>query len=130
MDTEKLIGLIIATVSVAGGLAIGAIAIMTAVPAAMKEKMAKLEFKNKERMAMLEKGVDPTFIFKEPKGAGNDPLLWGLLLAFMGLGILLGYLLAMATGWDRNVLTNALGILFGGVGLVVYSIFRKPPVDN
>ena len=125
METEKMIGLLIGLISVAGGLAVGAIAIATAVPWSGREKLAKLEAKNKERMAMIEKGIDPTIIFSEPKGVGQDPLLWGLLLAGMGLGILLGYVVHLVTGGDRNILTNALAILFGGVGLIVYAPFRK-----
>lgn len=130
MSTDQTVGLIIGGIAVTGGLAIGAIAIIISVPWAMKEKLAKIDVKNKERMAMLEKGVDPKFIFREPKGVGQDPMLWGLLLAFMGLGIFLGYLLSRMLDWDRAVLTNALGILFGGVGLVIYSVFRKRPIDQ
>ena len=125
METEKLIGLIIAAVSVTGGMAIGAIAVATAVPWSGREKLAKLEARNKERLAMIEKGIAPEIIFSEPKGAGQDPMLWGLLLAGMGLGILLGYLVHLLTGGDRNILTNALAILFGGVGLIIYAPFRK-----
>jgi hypothetical protein len=130
METQQLTGLVISGIAVAGGLVIGAIAVAVSVPAAMKEKMLKLEIKNKERMAMLEKGVDPEIIFKADKGVGQDPLLWGLLLAGMGLGVLLGYVLHLITGWDRGVLTNALGILCAGLGLVVYSVFRRETEIN
>lgn len=130
MDTDKLIGLIIGGIAVAGGLAIGAISIIVSVPWSMKEKIAKLEIKSKERLAMLEKGMDPALIFKEPKPAGHDPLLWGLLLAGMGLGLLLGYVLSLITGWNRVVLTNSMAVLFGGIGLVVYSLYRKGSTDQ
>ncbi len=84
-----------------------------------------MDIRSKERMAMLEKGIDPTLIFREPKRVGQDPLLWGLLLAGMGTGILLGYLVHLITGWDRSVLINSLAILFGGLGLVVFSLSVK-----
>jgi hypothetical protein len=130
MQTDQLIGLIIGGIAVTGGLAIGAIAIVVSVPQTMKEKLAKLETKSKERLAMLEKGIDPAIIFKEQRSVGQDPMLWGLLLAGMGLGILVGYLLSLLLGWDRSVLTNALGILLGGVGLILHSTFRKRSPDQ
>jgi hypothetical protein len=125
METNQMAGLIISGIAVAGGLGIGAIAILVSVPAAMKEKVLKLEIKHKEKMAMLEKGVDPEIVFKENRGVGQDPMLWGLLLAGMGLGILLGFLLSLITGWDRSVLTNALGVLGSGSGLIAYSFKYK-----
>ncbi|WP_188933190.1 DUF6249 domain-containing protein [Puia dinghuensis] len=130
MQTEQLIGLVIGGVAVVGGLAIGGIAIAVSVPWAMKEKLAKLDIRNKERMAMLEKGVDPTIIFKESKGVGQDPMLWGLLLAGMGLGIFLGYMLYLITKWDRIVLTNSLGVLFSGIGLIIFSLYHKASGDQ
>ncbi|SRR5258708_989250 len=130
METDKLISLIIGGIAVTGGLAIGAVSVMVSVPWAMKEKIAKMEIKNRERMAMLEKGIDPEIIFRESRGVGQDPLLWGLLLAGMGLGVLLGYIVHLLTGWDRMVLTNGMAILFGGVGLIVFSFFRRQTEDR
>jgi hypothetical protein len=130
MDTKQLTELVINGISIAGGLGIAAIAVLVSVPAAMKEKMLKLDIKNRERMAMLDRGVNPEIVFKQNKGVGQDPLLWSLLLAGLGLGVLLGFLLSRVTGWDRNVLTNGLAILCGGIGLIIYSIFRKRPENK
>ena len=127
MPTQDLTGPIIACVSILGGLTIGAIAISVSVPWAMREKIAKQEATSKERLALIEKGYDPEQLFKQTKGAGNDPLLWGCLLAGLGLGVLLGYILAKAEAWDEKAMTNAVGICLGGVGLIVYHLIRKRP---
>ena len=129
MPTQDLTGVIIAGVSILGGLTIGAIAVAVSVPWSMREKMAKQEAASRERLALIEKGYDPEQVFKNKKGAGNDPLLWGCLLAGLGLGVFLGYVLAKMNGWDEKALTNAVGIGLGGVGLVVYHLIRKKPND-
>jgi uncharacterized membrane protein len=125
METEKLWGLIIGAIAVIGGLGIGAISIFVSVPWSYKEKLAKLEAKNKERLALIEKGIDPATVLKNEKSAGQDPLFWGLLLAGIGLGILLGYLVHLMMGWERAVLINGMSILFGGVALILYHRYRK-----
>jgi hypothetical protein len=122
--------MIIAAIAVAGGLAIGAISIIVSIPWAIKEKMARLEARTKERLALIEKGINPAEFLKEPKRAGNDPLFWGLLLAGLGLGIFLGYLLSLVIGWDSTVLSNSLAILFGGVGLIIYRLVAGKPNDQ
>jgi hypothetical protein len=122
--------LIIGGIAVAGGLAIGAISIVVSVPWAMKEKLAKLEARTRERMALIEKGIDPDQVFKEKKGAGYDPQFWGFLLTGLGLGTLLGYILSLATKLDSIILINALAALLGGLGMIVYSTYRKRSDDQ
>jgi hypothetical protein len=121
--------MIIGGIAVAGGLAIGAISIVVSVPWAMKEKLAKLEARNRERMALIEKGIDPDQMLKEKRGVGHDPLFWGFLLTGLGLGILLGYVLSMVTQWNSLILPNAMGILLGGLGMIVYT-YRKTAEDQ
>jgi hypothetical protein len=121
--------MIIGGIAVAGGLAIGAISIVVSVPWAMKEKLAKLEARNRERMALIEKGIDPDQMLKEKRGVGHDPLFWGFLLTGLGLGILLGYVLSMVTQWNSLILPNAMGILLGGLGMIAYT-YRKTAEDQ
>src|ERR1700722_6358841 len=96
--------MIIGGIAVAGGLAIGAVSIVVSVPWAMKEKLAKMEARNKERMVLIEKGLDPEEVFREKKRVGDDPLFWGFLLAGIGLGLFVGYLVALSTNWDVYLL--------------------------
>ena len=122
--------LVIAGIAVAGGMGIGAVAILVSVPWAMKEKMAKQDARTRERIALIEKGYDPEVIFKEKKRAGNDPLFWGFLLAGLGLGLFLGYLLSLMTGWNDKLLTNSMAIFLGGLGMIVYHFFSRKPGDQ
>lgn len=130
MDSSNLSGLVMGITAVGGSLAVGAIAIIVSVPWAMKEKLAKLEAKSKERLALIEKGMDPDQHLEEKKSSGQDPLFWGLLLAGLGLGLFLGYLVALMTGLDKAILTNALSIFLGGVGMIIYPIYRKRSQDR
>jgi len=122
--------LIIAGIAVAGGLAVGAVAIAVSVPWAMREKLARLEGRSKERLALIEKGYDPERIFEDKKKAGSDPLFWGFLLAGLGLGLFLGYLISLATGWNGEVLINSLGIFSGGVGMIIYHYAGRNKEDQ
>ena len=129
MDGNDLGGLIIGGIAVAGGLGIGVVSIVISVPWAMKEKLARLEARNKERMVLIEKGLNPEDFFrdKEKKRAGGDPLFWGFLLAGIGLGLFLGYLVALSTNWDVYLLTNSMAIFLGGVGMIAFHFYSKKP---
>lgn len=129
MDTQQIYGLVIGGIAVVGGMAIGAIAIIVSVPWGMKEKLAKLEARTRERLALLEKGYDPEVIFREKKKAGNDPLFWGFLLAGLGLGLFLGYLLSLMTGWSDKLLTNSMAMFLGGLGMVIYHFQSRKQED-
>ncbi|WP_374948585.1 DUF6249 domain-containing protein [Mucilaginibacter sp.] len=84
--------------------------------------------RNRERMAMIERGMDPRSYKAQPAPYQN--LKWGLLLIGSGLGLFLAYLL------DRTVFVNSrneneaiyfgLIAVFGGLGLVLsYNIEKK-----
>jgi hypothetical protein len=89
--------------------------------------------RNRERMAMIERGMDPRSYKAHPAPYQN--LKWGLLLIGAGLGLFLAYLL------DRTVFSNSqneneaiyfgLIAIFGGLGLVLsYRIEKKELYDN
>lgn len=125
MDAQQMYGLIIGGIAVVGGLAIGMVSIIVSVPWSYKEKLAKLDAANKERMALIEKGYDPAIIFKEKKKAGNDPLFWGLLLVGLGAGFILGYLLHRATGWNFGIMAHGTPLLLAGFAMIGYFVYRK-----
>lgn len=83
------------------------------------------KFENMERMAIIEKGLNPDF-FK--KGASSNPspvLRWALLLMGGGLGLLVGYFLEEAFHMDEDVAYFSMLMLFGGIGLVLAYVIEE-----
>lgn len=126
MDSSQIIGIIIASVSVIGGMVIALSVVKITVPKHYEERKLMMESQNKERMALIEKGMDPFIVFKKEKRTSNDPLFWGLLLMGIGLGAFCGsvvwYNYQLASQRD---MTNGCALFFGGVGLVLYYMIRK-----
>jgi hypothetical protein len=83
--------------------------------------------RNRERMAMIEKGID----LKDSTNNNNKPgiygiLKWALLLAGVGFGLFLGSLLATYTDIQEEPAYIASALFFGGVGLAIaYLMARK-----
>lgn len=82
-------------------------------------------YENQERMAMIEKGIDPqTFITKKPRNAA-PALRASLLLIGIGLGFLIGYFLDYHFHMDE-VGYFAMLFILGGIGLgLAYVIEEK-----
>jgi hypothetical protein len=81
------------------------------------------KFENLERMAIIEKGLDPGIFRKERSTSG--PLRASLLFIGAGLGLLLGYWLDRAYDMEE-VGYFAMLFILGGVGLgVAYLIEEK-----
>ena len=81
--------------------------------------------RNRERMAMIEKGVDPKdFMSGKPSVYGI--IKWALLLVGVGLGIFLGSLLETYTKVPDEAAYFACALFFGGIGLAIaFLITRK-----
>jgi hypothetical protein len=90
----------------------------------------------REKMAMIERGMDPRLY--KPRSAPYQNLKWGLLLIGAGLGLFLATILdhTMMSLINPNDNGNpaiyfALIGLFGGLGLVVsYIIEKKNTIDK
>ena len=82
------------------------------------------KYANDERMAMIEKGVDPS-IFSARKRDDSGPLRASLLLIGAGIGLLLGYFLDNAYRMEEVAYFSML-FIFGGLGLgAAYLIEEK-----
>jgi hypothetical protein len=85
----------------------------------------------KENLAMIEKGMNP----KVYRPAPYTSLKYGLLLMGSGMGLLLAYLIDIASptidGDENPAIYFALIAIFGGLGLVLsYRIEKKEVLDK
>ena len=105
--------------------------------------------RNKENMAMIEKGLDPSIKPERPRPAPFRNLKWGLLLVGAGLGLFVAYLLDNTVlykvghdvgHWGRGdfeanganvALYFACIAVGGGLGLITsYRIEKKELLDK
>jgi len=91
----------------------------------------------RERMAMIERGMDPRRY--KPQSAPFQNLKWGLLLIGSGVGLFLAYVLDQTVfktvrgdfDNDGNVaIYFALIAVFGGLGLFASYVIEKKDVDK
>jgi len=81
---------------------------------------------NKERMAMIERGLDPRQQQK-PRSRPLQTLKWGLIVSGVGLGLFIAYYLDnfVLSGHENTAIYFGLIALFGGLGLIMSYRFEK-----
>ncbi len=87
-----------------------------------------LGVRRKERMAMLEKGVDASVFFSQKSSKNEYSLKYGLLLIGLAVGILFGNLLSNSEPFadQEEAAYFSMIFLFGGVALLInYFVARK-----
>jgi hypothetical protein len=87
----------------------------------------------RERMAMIERGMDPRSY--KPQSAPYQNLKWGLLLIGSGIGLFLAFILdhSVFRSMDDDVFFLYLSLIaiFGGAGLFLsYKIEKKEVLDR
>ena len=82
-----------------------------------------LGIRRKERMALLEKGVDASFFIS--KKTSSTTLKFGMLFVGVAIGILLGNILEYATPLDEEVAYFSMIFLFAGSGLIINYFIEK-----
>ena len=82
--------------------------------------------RNKERMALIEKGADASIFFskKRNRNRNNTVLGVGIFMVGIALGILIGALLANYTMLPEGVSYSSI-IFFGGLSLVIFHVIDK-----
>lgn len=82
--------------------------------------------RNRERMAMIEKGVDPKDFLNVNRTSNPYGILkWALLLVGIGFGLFIGSLLETYTDISEESAYFASALFFGGLGLVIAFIITK-----
>ena len=81
--------------------------------------------RNKERMAMVEKGVNPKDFMAQRKPSIYGILKWALLMVGIGLGLFIGSLLETYSDLPDEATYFACALLFGGLGLAVAFLLQK-----
>ena len=84
--------------------------------------------RKRERLAMLEKGADPSLF--EAKKLVPSSLKWGLLAIGIGVGILLGKIFAAYTCLGEEASFFSMICLSGGISLVVYHLIERQMLKN
>jgi predicted MFS family arabinose efflux permease len=81
--------------------------------------------RHRERMAMLEKGADPS-MFNAQRNSSSQTLKFGMLCVGIAVGILIGNLLYRNDWLDESVAYLSMIFLFGGNSLILnFVIDRK-----
>jgi len=86
--------------------------------------------KNKERMAILANGADPSLLKDDYKPAKNSGLKLGILFISIALGIILGFIFESNYFIPEGVAYFSAIFLFGGFGLLIGSFIDKSSEKN
>ncbi len=81
--------------------------------------------RNRERMAMIEKGVNPKDFMTERRPNSYGVVKWALLLAGIGFGLFIGSLLETYTSIQEEPAYFASALFFGGAGLFIAFLIAK-----
>jgi hypothetical protein len=81
--------------------------------------------RNREKMAMIEKGVDPKIFMSDRKPNSYGILKWALLLVGLGFGLFIGSLLETYSRIQEEPAYFASALFFGGLGLFLSFVIAK-----
>lgn len=81
--------------------------------------------RNKERLALIEKGADASLFATKSNHKTNFTLKFGMLAVGIGVGILVASILDNYTVLDEEVAYPSMIFLFGGLFLVANAMIEK-----
>ncbi len=84
-----------------------------------------LNTRNKERMALIEKGADVSLFASKKRSFRNITMKIGMLAVGIGTGILMGSIISSYTQLDEEVAFPSMIFLFGGLFLIGNAILEK-----
>jgi hypothetical protein len=89
-----------------------------------------VSYRNKERMALIDKGLDAG-IFKINRRPFNLlTFKLGFFLIGLGIGLLIGNIIAVTTRLEQEVAYFSMLLLFGGASLIVYHLLEKKIIQK
>ncbi|HOP04166.1 MAG TPA: hypothetical protein PL017_02880 [Tenuifilaceae bacterium] len=81
--------------------------------------------RHRERMTMIERGVDPSIFIRKPTGNASTALKYGLFITGIALGIFAGSLLDLYSQIEDGAAYISMIFLFGGLGLLAFYIIER-----
>jgi hypothetical protein len=93
------------------------------------------EGRHKERMAMIDKGINPADFksatpFRLWQGSVLSNLKWGLLFVFAGIGLLVGEQLQYYFGFHEESAVFGSILIAGGLALILFYIIATKKIKN
>lgn len=84
-----------------------------------------IQLKNKEKLALIEKGMDPSLADSGPKRSKQRHLKNGLMLIGIAAGIFSGYILDITTNIPEFVSYPTMILIFSGLPLLYFHSLTK-----
>jgi hypothetical protein len=82
-----------------------------------------IALRHKERMMMIKSGVNASTL--ETKGNILGSLKWGMIFIGIGLGIIVGKIIACSTSMEEEAAFFSMICLFGGIALMIFYIISS-----
>jgi high-affinity Fe2+/Pb2+ permease len=83
--------------------------------------------RNRERLAMIEKGVDPKLFTSEPRPVHISTYAtfkWGLFMIGLAVGLFVGAMFDEYTNMPDSPMYISMILVFGGLALILAYLFR------
>ena len=112
----------------ATGMFLGMISIILFFSAVILSLYFYFRARNKERMALIEKGVDVKEFYT--RRGESSMFKWGMVFIGFSLGLFFGYLLATYSGMNDEVAYFSMIFLFGGSSFILYHFINKKQLNG
>jgi hypothetical protein len=80
--------------------------------------------RNRERMAMIERGADPALFESKKKSSTGGVMKVGMFFFGIGLGVVVAYFL-VSNGMDEDAAYPAMIFIFGGLALIISYLWQR-----